>query len=230
MPTGAVPIRQCWRSVMPGAEREDFTLLVFAKAPVAGAAKTRLIPLLGAEGAARAQARLLHHSLDTASAAAPARLQLWCAPDDAHPELRAAAARCDATLHVQRGADLGARMAAAFATALATASPALCIGTDCPALTAAHLGDAAARLHAGSDVVLVPVEDGGYALIGLRQYEPRLFAGIDWGSDQVLEQTRARLRDWGLTWQELETLWDIDRPQDWLRLQASGLLGSDAAA
>lgn len=214
---------------MPVAEQVDFTLLVFAKAPVPGSSKTRLIPLLGAAGAAQAQLRLLHHTLNTAAAAAPVQLQLWCAPDATHPELRTAATRCGATLHVQQGADLGARMAHAFHSAFTTARRVICIGTDCPALSAAHLRDAAAQLKAGNDAVLVPAEDGGYTLIGLARDEPRLFSGISWGSDQVLAQTRTRLRDCALRWQELETLWDIDRPQDWQRLQASGLLGTDTA-
>jgi rSAM/selenodomain-associated transferase 1 len=206
------------------ATTADLTVLVFARAPVAGTAKTRLIPLLGAEGAARAQAQLLRHSLATAAGAKPDRLQLWCAPDAAHPELRAAALRCGATLHAQQGRDLGERLAAAFATALAVSARAICIGSDCPALTVAHLREAAARLDEDCDAVLAPAEDGGYALIGLRRDEPRLFAGIDWGSERVLAQTRTRLRDCGLRWHELATLWDVDRPADWLRLQRSRLL------
>lgn len=215
---------------MPAAEHGGFTLLVFAKAPLPGASKTRLIPLLGAEGAAAAQLRLLNHALDTAAAAAPARLQLWCAPDATHPQLIAAAARCGASLHVQQGEDLGARLTHAFAAALKDTPRVLCIGSDCPALTAAHLLAAAKQLENGNDAVLVPAEDGGYVLIGLARDEPRLFSGITWGGDQVLAQTRTRLRDCGLRWQELETLWDIDRPQDWLRLQASGLLASEGSA
>ncbi len=214
---------------MRAAEHGDFTLVIFARAPLPGASKTRLIPLLGAEGAAAAQLRLLNHALDTAAAAAPTRLQLWCAPDATHPQLIAAAARCSASLHVQQGADLGARLAHAFASALEDAPRVLCIGSDCPALTAAHLLAAAKQLEAGNDAVLLPAEDGGYVLIGLSCDEPRLFGSISWGGDQVLAQTRARLRDCGLRWQELETLWDIDRPQDWLRLQASGLLGGDGS-
>lgn len=202
----------------------DTAILVFAKAPVAGRVKTRLIPLLGAEGAARAQAQLLRLSLATAARAAPARLQLWCAPDTAHPELQAAAAVFGASLHAQQGDDLGARMLHGLSTALADFPLAVCIGTDCPALRAGHLNAAARHLREGCDAVLVPAEDGGYALIGLRCSEPRLFAGIDWGGPQVLAQTRERLRDCSLRWHELEMLWDVDRPADWQRLLDSGLI------
>lgn len=206
------------------ATTADTAILVFAKAPVAGCAKTRLIPLLGAEGAARAQAQLLRRSLATAAAATPRQLQLWCDPDTTHPELQAAAVTFGASLQTQQGADLGARMLHGFRTALADLPFAVCIGTDCPALSAAHLHAAATQLREGCDAVLAPAEDGGYALIGLRRDEPRLFAGIDWGGPQVLAQTRERLRDCGLRWHELETLWDVDRPADWQRLLDSGLM------
>lgn len=206
------------------ATTAEIAILVFAKAPVAGYAKTRLIPLLGAEGAARAQTQLLRHCLATAAAAAPRQLQLWCDPDTAHPALQAAAATFGASLQIQQGADLGARMAHGFGVALAEVPTAICIGTDCPALTVEHLRQAAAQLRDGCAAVLVPAEDGGYALIGLRRPVPDIFNGIEWGSDRVLAQTRERLRVCGLRWGELETLWDVDRPADWLRLQHSGLL------
>jgi uncharacterized protein len=206
------------------ATNPDLEILVFAKAPVAGTAKTRLIPLLGAEQAAALQARLLVRALATAAAAAPARVELWCAPDATHPALITAAQKHGATLHVQHGDDLGVRMAHAFASALQRTSHVLCIGTDCPALTVQHLHDAAAALRANHDAVFAPAEDGGYTLVGLSKNEPRLFNGIAWSSERVMLQTRERARACGLRWHELETLWDVDRPEDWHRLQQSGLL------
>lgn len=198
--------------------------MVFAKAPVAGAAKTRLIPLLGAAGAAALHSRLISRALATAGAAAPDSLALWCAPDAGDAFLQSAAQQAGAGLQVQQGADLGARMAHAFDTTLQNASHAICIGADCPALTARHLHQAAAALRNGDDAVFVPAEDGGYALIGLSHPAPELFAGITWGEAAVMAQTRERLRGHGLRWSELEMLWDVDRPDDYHRLQQSGLL------
>jgi len=211
------------------ATNPDLTILVFAKAPVAGMAKTRLIPLLGAKQAAALQARLLRHALTTASVAEPARIELWCAPDANHPDLIAAAQAHGATLHVQHGVDLGARMANAFSNALQRMSYVICIGTDCPALTAKHLNDAAAALRKNHDAVFAPAEDGGYTLVGLSKNEPRVFEDIAWSSERVMQQTRERARACGLHWQELETLWDVDRPEDWQRLQQSGLLDASPA-
>jgi glycosyltransferase A (GT-A) superfamily protein (DUF2064 family) len=93
------------------------------------------------------------------------------------------------------------------------------IGTDCPALTADHLRGAASAL-ADHDVVLVPAEDGGYVLIGMRAPQPGLFSDMVWGTETVLAETRARIARLGLTSCELETLWDVDRPEDLARLSA----------
>jgi hypothetical protein len=61
-------------------------------------------------------------------------------------------------------------------------------------------------------------------LIGLRRIDPLLFEGIRWGDDSVMAGTRDRLRSLGWRWRELETLWDVDRPEDYQRLLNSGLL------
>jgi glycosyltransferase A (GT-A) superfamily protein (DUF2064 family) len=100
----------------------------------------------------------------------------------------------------------------------AHAGPLLLIGTDCPALSEAHLGAAATALHDGHDAVFIPAEDGGYVLVGLRRPQPRLFEGIAWGSDKVMAQTRERLVALGLRWTEPLVLWDVDRPEDLPRL------------
>lgn len=192
-------------------------IAVLAKAPVAGYAKTRLVPRLGAEGAARLQAALVERAVRTACDARLGPVTLWCAPDPGHPAFAALAGRRGLALEAQRGADLGARMAQAVA-AQAGAGGVLVIGTDCPALTVRHLWLAAEALAGGDDAVLLPAEDGGYVLIGLRAPRPEVFEGIAWGSARVLAETRARLGGLGLRWSEPCTLWDVDRPEDIDRL------------
>ena len=103
---------------------------------------------------------------------------------------------------------------------------AILIGSDCPALRARHLRHADQALRDGADAVFVPCEDGGYALIGLNRVDRRLFDGIAWGGDAVMAETRRRLAALGWQWRELETLWDVDRPEDYERLVASRLLGA----
>jgi glycosyltransferase A (GT-A) superfamily protein (DUF2064 family) len=109
----------------------------------------------------------------------------------------------------------------ALRDALATHARALLVGTDCPALAARHLRQADRALRDGANAAFVPCEDGGYALVGLTRADATLFDGIPWGTGSVMEETRARLRHIGWTWRELETLWDVDRPEDYRRLVAS---------
>ena len=199
-------------------------MIVFAKAPQPGAVKTRLVPLLGAEGAAALHAKLVKRTLDTVRAAALKPVELHCAPDIEDPFFRFCDGQYGVILEPQASGDLGARMLCAFGKALATHARALLIGTDCPALTARHLRQADRALREGADAVCVPCEDGGYALIGLTRVDARLFEGIIWGGESVMADTRARLKQLGWTWRELETLWDVDRPEDYQRLLTSGLL------
>lgn len=197
-------------------------ILVFAKAPVAGAVKTRLISALGEEGAAALSARLIVRTLDMARGCNAAPVELHVSPDVRHPFFRALP---DAPpLSLQRGDDLGERMHAALATALADADFAVLIGTDCPAMDCNYLQQACAALAEGHDAVLGAAEDGGYVLIGVRRPVPALFDGVEWGSGRVLEQTRQRLVGLGWDWLELPTLWDLDRPEDLARLRLCAVL------
>ena len=205
-------------------------LIVFAKAPQPGAAKTRLIPLLGAAGAATLHARLIEHTLATACAAGAGQVELCCAPHTDDPFFQYCGGRYDITLTAQADGDLGARMLDAFARALRDARHVIMIGTDCPALTAAHLQQAARALADGGDAVLMPAEDGGYVLIGLKRCDTTLFNGIEWGGAEVMATTRERLRRLQWPWRELETLWDIDRPEDYRRLLATALFPSHPGA
>ena len=207
---------------MPGAER----ILVFARAPRPGAAKTRLIPALGERGAAALHAKLIEHTLETARNADVGPIELHGTPGDDH-WLHACAERYGASFAAQSDGDLGARMQAALERALRSGARPLLIGSDCAALTARHLREAAGALDE-HDAVFAPTEDGGYALIGLTRSEAALFAGMPWSTDAVMAETRKRLDMLGFRWHELETLWDVDRPDDYRRLVKSGLL--EAAA
>jgi rSAM/selenodomain-associated transferase 1 len=199
---------------------EPVAVAVLAKAPLAGFAKTRLIPVLGAQGAALLQARLIAHAVATACAAAIGPVTLWATPDESHPVLQAIADECAVTLVRQRDGDLGARMLAALEAAN---GPTLVIGTDCPALTSDHVRAAADILRSGSDAVVIPAEDGGYVLIGMRAAQPALFSDMRWSTAGVMAETRRRLQRLAMGWREPVTLWDVDLPADLDRLRRMGL-------
>jgi len=204
--------------------REGTAVIVFAKAPEPGSVKTRLVPVLGTEGAAALHAKLVKHTLGTLRAASFKRVELHCAPGTDDPFFRFCEGHYGFPLQPQVAGDLGARMLSAFERALAAHACVVLIGTDCPALTARHLRQAERALRDGNEAVFIPCEDGGYALIGLQRADGQLFEGVSWGGDSVMTQTRARLSALGWRWHELETLWDVDRPADYQRLMDSGLL------
>jgi len=192
---------------------------VFAKAPHAGSVKTRLIPALGAEGAAALYRRLALAQLQRTVQVAPGRVDLWCAPDADDEFFARCAADFGVSLYVQADADLGMRMHAAVVDTLQRADAAMVIGTDCPGLTVDYLARAAQRIEGNEhDVVIGPCEDGGYALIGLRSPQPGLFSDIAWSTPDVTSVTRSRMRALGLRWYELPLLWDVDAASDLARL------------
>ena len=193
-------------------------IAILARAPAAGAVKTRLIPRLGAEGAAALHARLVRHAIATAVAAKLGKVTLWCTPNRHDRFFATCAAGYGIALRTQPPGDLGERMLAAFWNR----SPQLLIGADCPALTPEHLREAAAALE-DEDAVFLPAEDGGYVLVGLRRPVYELFTGMEWGVDTVMAETRQRLSALGLTSSEPAVLWDVDRPEDYERLVREGL-------
>lgn len=198
----------------------DGRILIFAKAPVPGYAKTRLIPVLGAQGAADLQARLIRRTVELAVASGRAPVELWISGDTGLEFFDAFRSAIDGRIHLQSGPDLGARMGHAFEQTLQEAEFAVLIGTDCPPMDSAYLERAFVELAKGVDVVLGPAEDGGYVLIGLRRCDPLIFDGIAWGTADVLRHTRERIRSLGWTCRELSLLWDVDRPEDLERLMA----------
>lgn len=199
----------------------ETVVVVFARAPLPGRVKTRLVPLLGEKGAARLHARLVERTVRTALAARCGPVELHYAPRARHPFFRRLARRYPLSLRAQSGGDLGARMRRAFERVLREAHAAILVGSDCPALTPADLRAARRALRGGADVVFAPAEDGGYALIGLDRPRGALFTGIDWGGPRVLAQTRRAIARLRLRRVELRTLWDVDRPEDAARLARS---------
>ncbi len=203
-------------------------LQVFARAPVPGQCKTRLIRAVGtAAAAAELHQRLVRHCLRAADAwqrATPdARVELWCAPDIDHPFFAACARDFNIALKPQTGTDLGARMWLALCGALVRGERPVLIGTDCPWLTGDSISAAFAALD-GAAAVFAPAHDGGYVLTGLARAMPELFAGIPWSTGNVMTATRqaaSRLNRVGRPARlaELPALHDIDTPADLARLQ-----------
>ena len=194
-------------------------LIIFAKAPAAGFAKTRLMPALGVQGAAALAEKLLDHAVSQALATGCAHVELCVTPDATHAafERWLAQAKGRLSLSIQGEGDLGQRMDRALTRCLAAYGHALLMGTDAPDLNAEVL-KAADQALANHDAVFVPALDGGYALVGLTRPEPRLFANMRWSTPQVMAESRLRAGQSGLRWVELAPMADIDEPADLVHL------------
>ncbi len=188
-------------------------IVIFAKAPLPGRVKTRLIPALGEVGAARLARRMLDLTVRHALAAAVGPVELCMSPAPGTAEWGGIPLPGGIETSDQGEGDLGGRMARAARRAIENGEAVLLIGTDCPDLTGERLRGAAARL-AGHDAVLHPAADGGYPLLGLRAFAASLFQDMPWSTPAVAALTLERLAALGWRVWLGETLRDIDEPAD----------------
>lgn len=195
-------------------------ILIFAKAPVPGEVKTRLIPVLGAEGAARLAARMLRDTFSEASAVPLADTELCLSPDPDHAAWSGLLPERAGRVTAQGGGHLGARLARAAERVIGEGDRAILIGTDCPQLDQRRLRDACSELER-HEAVIHPAFDGGYALLGLNRFDPSIFEGIGWSGPDVARDTTVRIKALGWSLHLGETLRDIDDPED---LAAAGLI------
>lgn len=179
--------------------------VLFTRYPMDGAAKTRLIPAIGARGAARVHRQLTERTVERLRAAgAMIEIHYTGAPE---ADFRAWLGH-DLRFVAQPEGDLTDRLLAALDPA-----PVIFFGADTPDLEVDHIAAAIAALHT-HEVVIGPAEDGGYYLIGVAKPHAFLFTDMPWSSDAVFPETCARLATRGITPVILETLADCDRPED----------------
>ncbi len=182
-------------------------VVLFTRYPTPGAAKTRLIGALGAEGAAALHRRLTERTLAAVRASGlPYEIRATGAPLAAFTKWLE-----DVPVVDQGTGDLGARLMAA-----GPPYPTLFIGADAPDLTPAHLLTAAAAMT-GAEAAIGPAADGGYWLLGLASAADTLFEAMPWGTDRVFAETMARMDLLGIAPTLLPTLADLDRPEDLAR-------------
>jgi uncharacterized protein len=205
-----MPIRRAWFGMRAGgasgrsAEVSNVRVVLFTRYPEPGRAKTRLIPALGAQGAANLHRRLTEHTLEQVRAAGlPYEIRSTGRDPAAFVEWLGPVAVLD-----QGTGDLGERLKRA-----GPPYPTVFIGADAPDLTASLLLDAVSALDS-HDAVLGPAEDGGYWLLGLSRPMDQLFEAMNWGTDQVLPSTIGRLEAAAARFAKLAVLADLDRPED----------------
>ena len=194
----------------------DAAVLVFAKAPLAGKVNTRLIPDIGVDAATELQAELIHSRLKSLQEENLCATQLWCAHDIQHAFFQGCRTQYNIELYEQSGCDLGERMSSAIEQSLRNFKRVVLIGTDAPSLIIKHI-EAAVEQLGKNDVVIGPADDGGYVLIGMSKHSEAIFQTVEWGTDRVLDETRVNIKENELSCFELESCWDIDRVEDYLR-------------
>ncbi len=199
--------------------QKKIRLIIFAKAPVAGFAKTRLIPLLGKKGSAALAKKLLLTTIEQGVLADFSALELCVVPDPGDAIWQAFDIDAAIEKTSQGDGDLGERLGRATERAMAQGESVLLIGTDCPQLTSACLQEAANSLTT-FDAVIIPATDGGYTLLGLNRFHPSLFKNIEWSTSSVCETTLSVLKN--LQWRThvFAPLHDIDEPGDLVWLPA----------
>ncbi|MBF0584709.1 MAG: TIGR04282 family arsenosugar biosynthesis glycosyltransferase [Magnetococcales bacterium] len=198
-------------------------IIIFAKAPQAGLAKTRLIPLLGAEGAANLARRMLDETLTSARRAQLGPVELCVTPPQTDPAWQGVALPADVMITNQSEGNLGDRLASA---ARRCQEAVLLVGTDCVEISPTLLQEAATAL-ATVDALLYPTLDGGYAMLGLRRFHPSLFTNIAWSTASVAEETVNRILRLGWSLHQGAVLHDVDEPED-LRYYRACLAGDSS--
>lgn len=200
-------------------------LLVFAKKPIPGRVKTRLVPALSPEEAAELYQRMQLDIFSKVGHLAGVEWVVVYEQGRGAAEYFAAAGQA-ARLVPQEGADLGAKMANAFREAFRRGyGAAVIIGTDSPDLPLAFIAEAYARLRQPAvDAVFGPSADGGYYLVGAKRPLPELFTGIPWSTGEVLARSLARAAAAGLAVELLPPWYDVDEVAD---LRRPGLIAPD---
>lgn len=197
-------------------------IIIFAKAPQPGFAKTRLIPALGQVGAARLARRMLEETLCSAIEAEIGQVELCTTPEIASPSWLGVNIPSRVKISTQGDGDLGARLARAVQRGIENGGSVLLIGTDCVEMSALLLREAAAALK-HNVAVIHATTDGGYALLGLTRFHPLLFKDVAWSTNCVALETISRIEqlDWSLQIGAL--LHDVDEPEDLMHVPANWL-------
>ncbi|MFL2841013.1 MAG: TIGR04282 family arsenosugar biosynthesis glycosyltransferase [Pseudohongiellaceae bacterium] len=194
----------------------DSCIVMFARAPVLGQVKTRLIPALGNQGALDIHIELMHQQIEVLNQSALCSAQLWVDQQPRHSTFK----NFTGEVKLQDGQNLGDKMYHATQEVLKHFSKVIIIGSDCPDIDEAYLEQALQELDKNTiDVVLGPALDGGYVLIAMKQIHQGVFQDIEWGSEFVLQQTVSKLNNYGLRFFLLSALRDIDTSEDLLSLE-----------
>jgi rSAM/selenodomain-associated transferase 1 len=194
-------------------------MILFAKAPIPGRVKTRLAATIGAEHAAE-----LYRAFVTDTIAKLAEFRDFADIELHTDTLTDAWSEPDVTRDLQAPGGLELKLLHALGGAIQSGRPqAIILGSDSPTLPRGHIQR---LLDSAADVALGPCEDGGYYAIACRRVHPAMFAGVEWSTPHVLEQTERAVRATGLSVERGDLWYDVDGPEDLARLMQEPALPS----
>ncbi|MDC3408364.1 TIGR04282 family arsenosugar biosynthesis glycosyltransferase [Burkholderiales bacterium] len=196
--------------------KKDKLIQVFTRTPTEGMVKTRLIPTLGAQKSAKLHQRMTAHAINI-SKLMSVDIEIYVTPNATHQFF--SCFKADGKLKTQIGESLDDRMSDALESGLERYQKVLLIGCDCPIIDTAIMHEAFYQLEQFENI-FIPVEDGGFSLIGTTKFSNTIFENVIWGSDVVMKQIRVNLKKYNYSWNELDTLWDVDDIHDYYRLSA----------
>lgn len=205
-------------SLKTSTKESSVALILFAKEPIQGQVKTRLGREIGAQQACQLYEQMLYLQLRRFSHFPGCHFCFYISPDKHSPFVQRIKKQFTIVVEQQQGADLGERMYNAFQDLLSGFEKVILFGADCPFLDKQVMLSAIDALDL-YPLVFNPAEDGGYMLIGARKIDKRVFQGIDWSTEQVMQQTRKQIDSLGWVHYELPALADIDRSEDLSLLQ-----------
>jgi rSAM/selenodomain-associated transferase 1 len=203
--------------------KEIVPVCIFAKPPIAGKVKTRLIPELGAEAASALASAMLSDVWSVSSSCPGVRSILAAAEAGEFP-----LSVLEEDIWLQGEGDLGARLERIFIRALALAPAAIALGADSPLVANAHIEEALRALET-HEAALGPSTDGGFYLLALKRCPSGLFRDLPWSCAGTLEATKTRLEEYQFSIETITPLFDVDTSED-LGLLGSVLAEMDAAA
>ncbi|MDE1461061.1 TIGR04282 family arsenosugar biosynthesis glycosyltransferase [Spartinivicinus poritis] len=203
-------------------------IILMAKPPIEAKVKTRLTPYYSAGQAANIYKELLLYTAKWINELPKHYLRVLALAEQLDHDFFNDSAFNHWERYLQQGKDLGERMANVAQHYIRQNQPVILVGGDCPVLNASLCKQVLKSLfnnaessdcyeYDSNQVAIVPAEDGGYVLIAMRQFLPYLFEGIQWGTEQVLQQTIRQLQSKNAPYALFPTLWDVDRPEDYRR-------------
>ena len=198
-------------------------LIMMTRAPVAGQVKSRLAKSIGNRRAAAVYRNMMQAQISKLLAANICPLELHVCPQVRHPFFIAMRRGGVVRVERQQGNNLGSQMHHAIRSGLQRAEAVILIGADVPGISVEQIEQVCTLLSSRDELIIMPADDGGYGLLGMRKVDAGLFRAVHWGTQRVCKQTLRRATQLGINYRLFSSCYDIDYQRDLARLRKLGI-------